>query len=537
MTQIASAIHELEGHWHYGENGLGPYHLLTGLVINEYDGYREFRAKIDGESWQIKFKYHKSGIAARDQDAADDRLYELNIHIDGYGERKANFNVSPRFEGMQAAASGESIPNPLAKYVSEGMDVHFQASNIDPEQTRSLLGDVVQAIGDDAGRRINNGYFRSDPIESSNIRTLEKYVRIDHTANRKLIGQAGLFRRIHHLLGSEKDVQADIRIDNEDKIGKMHRVRLRPNAAAKLHPELTFGTQLKSYLLKNPDAVDDDDPTYYPKVGALFTKSLNGKTKPWSERDRVQDQLDGLLLNALAWSEIPLRPDAGGDDAGVYVDDDHFQARPRSDAVRTYDDPTPTLEANQESLLVTGMRDMTDSDVDVLESIVTDGSGQDVDEIAANTDYHLSTIYRAMNRMAAFVENDDGIRFQSQKLADEISAIVRSTEHQIKNGADRVANLYNLADADSDAFRAWLNRYNAELVDAPDDSGRMKVRIDTVLTELKSLNRPTVDDVLDELRASWRDAGGDVQDVLAATIEYRRGPESWTNANPRTIDH
>ena len=172
---------------------------------------------------------------------------------------------------------------------------------------------------------------------------------------------------------------------------------------------------------------------------------------------------------------------------------------------------------------------MTDADIEVVESLLTDGSGQHPRELAENTGRGISTIYRALQRMEAVVRNENAcVSFASRKFADEVQAIVESTEHQIENAADRAAKILNMdaKQAASSAFQMWLNEYGAEVLETV-ETGQMKIRIDTILSQLKSSKLPHLSDVLNEGRLAWIKSGYDIQEFNEARVKWKSGPGAY----------
>ncbi|MDG5777293.1 hypothetical protein VB773_09130 [Haloarculaceae archaeon H-GB2-1] len=143
MTQVEPATHELDAWLYYGPvdggqsqatdyDGIDFYYASADLCINECDGFHEIEGvDVDGESADLRLNYSGSGIAPRASDPIDaDTLYEFDFHFDGEGERKANFNVSPRFE-MMHTPSGESLSFPFHHTPADsGVTVHVESSNI-----------------------------------------------------------------------------------------------------------------------------------------------------------------------------------------------------------------------------------------------------------------------------------------------------------------------------------------------------------------------------------------------------------------------
>lgn len=535
MPHVDPATHEAKGHLYYYPapggryDGLDPYWTVGSLLVNEFDGYTEIGATIDDEPVVIELAYSKSGFAPRPQDDVSERLYEFELHVDGRGERKCHFNLSPRFPDLQHYKTGEAISVPFDHLdADEGVTVQFQAANLDLEEIPRLFPRALRALAEAAGTSFSRQYFRRP--QGGRIEEVERYVRITRDWNRKLVQQGGLFDRLAMLLSSEAGTKGERTWDNTEEMGYHHQVRLCPTSAGKVIPEHSRGRQLKSYLPQSPDSFDEDDPLYHPKVGALFRKSLNaGRSVRWEGRRELVDSLDESIVNALSWANIPVTvggdtsdgddQDHAGGSNGVFVADEHFQVEPREESVPVFEDPCPRLEAEQDHLLMTVLRDMTDTDTELVETVATDG-GQNVDELAERSGYSLSTVYRALQRLDGVLESREGhVRFVSQKIAEEIRAIVQSAEHAIESAADRAAKLFDIDvnQSSNSAISRWLAEYGAEFIPPDDPDDRGKVRIDTVMSELKSRPQPYLPEALDYLVHAWIADGRrrvDVEELL-----------------------
>ncbi|WP_340099469.1 winged helix-turn-helix domain-containing protein [Salinibaculum salinum] len=520
MSHIEPTTHEAKGHLYYHPrpsqrwDGLAPYWALADLLINEFDGYHEVDTEIDGEPVTIDLAYSKSGFAPRPQDNAGERLYEFELHVDGRGERKCHFNLSPRFPDMRHYESGDEITVPFDHLdASEGLTIQFQASNYDLEDIPALLPRAVFELASEVDVGLHHEYFQAP--KGGRIEEIERYVRITRDWNRKLIQKGGLFDRLAMLLSAEKGTKGKHTWDNTEEMGYHHQVRLDSSGAGKLIPNHKHGKQLKSYLPENPDNFDEEDALWNPKFGVLFRKSLHSSGSiRWENRGDLLEELDETIINSLSWAEIPSKVgdqdvDAGAGGNTVFVDDDHFDVQPRDESLPTFEDPCPQLEAEQDHLLMTVLRDMTSADTEIVETVATDG-GQPAQDLADESGYSLSTIYRALQRLDGVLESENGyVRFVSQKIAEEIRGIVRSTESAVEDAADRAAQLFDIdvRQSASSAFSQWLARYGAEF-DAPDDvDGRPTIRIDTLMAEIKSRSQPYLPDVLDELVDAWLQDG------------------------------
>ncbi|MEF8826687.1 MAG: hypothetical protein V5A27_10170 [Halapricum sp.] len=165
LSQIATVPHKVKGHLYLAEFGLDPYWALTRLLIEDYDGHDAIEATIDGETWEIEFAYQKSGFAPREIDPIDsERLYEVNILAYGRDERKATYNISPRFPDMRHYETGEQITGPFdAVDEDEALNIHFQGSNLEPQAYKDLLPEFVDALGDEVGTRMRGAISSNRP--------------------------------------------------------------------------------------------------------------------------------------------------------------------------------------------------------------------------------------------------------------------------------------------------------------------------------------------------------------------------------------
>jgi len=520
VSHVATAPHECEGNLIFTEHGLSPYWTIAKLLTKGFDGYSEdVPVDVDGETWTVDLAYQESGIAPRLQDeVGGERLYEFRVGAKGRGERKANFLIQPRFADMRHYETGEPISTPFDNISeNEGINVRFAGSNLEPDDYRALLPRFLQALAAEGDVRVNPSYFTGSVHEMSNITTYERYVRIHREKSSKIVGRTGIMQRLFTLCADEEGSKVQYKANNEDIVGYNHRVLLPKKDARQVFSGHQYGKQIKHYHPKHVRAEDESDPLYHPKLGVLLKKSLTGHSFEWSERKSIRREIDEALINTLYWGDIPVKVDAT-----TYIADDHFDAREASESISLRTDPTPEIEANQEALLVTQLRDLCESDMEVLKTLVTDGGRQQTTELGEKTGRGISTIYRALNRLEGILQNENGkVSFVSKKLEQEISGIVERTESQLKNAADRVANLYNLETrhAASSAWQKWCSKYGAKIT-GETPRGNLQLRIDTVLSELKSATEPYLSDVLSEAIQAWRHEGRDVLELREARVRW-----------------
>ena len=534
VTQIQPCTHEAKGFLYYAPiepgttdwDGLDPYWALVRLALDVYNGeayeYDDVfdlqEVTIDGEEWDIRLNHRYGGLAPRPDDPIDgDSLLEFDITIQGHGQRGGVYQLRPRFSDMRSS-DGAPVTTPFGHVADEGVSVQFQTSNMDLDVIRDLFPRVVDAFFDVADRGLYDGYFER-PV-GGRISEVERYVRITRNMCRKLTHQGGEFHRLAIHMSGVEGIKGEYTFDNTDAMGSLHQFRYHDRGASDLVPTHRYGKQLKAYLPENPDSFDPEDPLYHHKVGALYRKTLNSSNSVrWEDRRDLVEELDESLLNTLAWADVPTTTDGT-----TYVSDDHFDATAeRESDVPIYDDPAPELEAEQEGLLLRTLRDLsarTDSDIEVLETLATDG-GQHVEEVAEETGYGLSTIYRAIERLGDAVEVENGhVQFVSMKIAEEVRAIADEIGQFITDSARRASKLVDRAvrGAASSAFDRFLAKYDAKF-EVPEGDNRPVVRIGTVLSWYKRSPQPRVQNVLDELLSAWNRDGHDVMTMANARVE------------------
>ena len=403
---------------------------------------------------------------------------------------------------MRHYETGDSISSPF-DYIDEdeGINVQFSGPNLEPEVYAELLPRLLAELAGEADTPVNPDYFTGRPHEMSNIMTFERYVRIRRTMSPKLVGQAGIMQRLLHHCADKIGSRFDYRVDNEKIVGKNHRAVLPKQDAIRLVTGHQYGKQIKHYHPKHVRKEDETDPLYHPKVGVLVKKSLNDSNAiKWAKKDELLREIEETLINVLYWGDVPVRADQT-----TYIPDDHFSARPAEESVSIEQDSTPEMEAKQKALLVTQLRDLCESDYAILETLIQDGTSQHPGAIAEKTEYGISTIYRALDRLQGLIENDNGsVTFTTKKIEQEIAGIVDSTERQIESAADRVANLFGMEtrQAASSSWQKWCNKYAAKYLEHGDHDEPV-LRVDMVLSRLKSSPQPQLDIASTDRGSNW----------------------------------
>lgn len=535
--QALPQTHEVEAELTYTENGLDPYWYLTSLLVNEYDGHAEEIAfDVGDEAWTVELYYQDGGISAAPFDAVGgETLYEPRIAIEGPGRRGINFHVRPRYAGMRAASSGDVIETPFNQdsRPDDGVSVKASGSNVDITRYPDLFRHAIHALGEHVGETPSRSYFRElSPM--SNVQALELYLRLRRALAEQLIEEDGPFQRLGSLLATKRGAEGAYYFSNagknRDVLGYRHRFLLHKDQAGELLNRHRYGKQIKLY---HPDYVhtDPEEPRYHPKLGVLYHFSKdhlgNGGTVPWRKVDDLLQELRETLMNLLSWSGITTKPDPT-----TYIADDAFDVEEADEPARLVEDPLPQVEAEQESQLMTALSKLTESDEAVLET-VADGGEVDVHEAAEETDFSLSTIYRAQDRLSELLRNENGtLSFISEKIRQDLMAVLNETESALESGVRRLCRLLDVdprqLEQDGSAWQRWATKWGADILEHGDKNDRMLIKVKTMMDRLQSTDCPLVDEIVAKALEAWSDSGGPRGEFWNAQVRWSNGDQEHT---------
>ncbi len=541
---VATAPHELNATlWFLGT--LAPYWALSGAMLGDpFEGSTSFEIPIrrddSVELFEFEIYYQQGAIEPIAQfDLETDSMYEWRLVGRGPNRKKLSFHIRPRFAGMNISTPWEGIWDDLdddQHADPEGIDVVVNSSNIEPDAIPKHFRTVVNTICSEAGQRFNDSHLDPGKIdgENSHISQFERYVRLTRNFSQKLTHEGGYFWKLSHLLASEKGQKYEYKVDNEEVVGYNHRFNY-PAGSARELPGQRLGKQLKHYHPKHTRKKQTDDPLYYPKFAALFKRgdgdslTLNQSPVAWNDRDELTKELEETIINCLEHADIPTDAEL------AFVADDHFKIETSDIPIQLHPDPTPEIEARQESIIIRTFRELTDADLDVVNEIASNGESH-YRTVADGAGRDISTIYRALEHLDGILDNSNGyIRFRSRKCAEEIRDVLRTTEQQMDAAWKATAGLLEIDDRVlekmSGAMQRWLSRYAAEIVD--DDSGQIRIKIESVLSRLRGSSSPWAPEVLQEALDAWVGSGGNERDLRNATVEYETstGGRETTKAN------
>ncbi|QSG02533.1 DUF7845 domain-containing protein [Natranaeroarchaeum sulfidigenes] len=514
IDHIQPHIHEADVFLWFADHGLSPYWAIRNVLIHELDGYVKRTVDIGEDPWTISLGYSDSGIAPRDSDAVErDVLRDFELHMEGPNQAKVHYQIRARFDEM-CGPDGDEKNIPWRG--GEGLDVHSQPSNIPLDQIPALLRRGLDEVFDAVEDSMNPSYFRR-PLPESTISTLEFYVRLRRQYAEKLIRTDGAFYRLMHLLADEEGTEWVYSANNKEIVGHRHAMDLCPQSAAELGPDHSAGIRMKCYHPKHArDSESDDDPLSSPKFGVAFHKSIDGSGRKWRNREDISRELEETLVNVLRWADIPAEPDPT-----CYVEDNHFEVQASDRDIADVADPTPRLEAEQESLLLSVLGELTPTAREATKVLATDGGGGvHYNDLAEMTGSSTSTIYRVLDQLGDAVKSDNGmVKFSSEKIRQEVVGMVDRLDDIVDDTAARLAELANvdLRSRAGSALEKWMAKYGAEFVDR--DGGT--IRFDTVLSTFKRSSQPTIEDVLEEGLEAWTRCGRDGQTFLELRFEIK----------------
>ncbi|GGL26173.1 hypothetical protein GCM10009037_07240 [Halarchaeum grantii] len=487
-TYQKTAPHEFQAYFYYGQHRSTPgrkpfsaFYAIRGAMLGDNGRLDELplgkdldpsdhpdlpRFQFQGETWRLSRLTYQKGNIEPHENMDFDSTYEFYISVcaeDGLEEKKASLHITPAWSGM-TSKSGKSIPVPRD---FEGLSVDVQGSNLEPDAYPKLVNRVVDEIVDtETGGRMHRYVAPKLVHPDSRITQFERYVRIDRQKSKQVVGWEGALKRLMEFAGREGQKLVYYR-DDTDIEGHLHRVEVDNRAAGKLISGHSLGKKFKHY---HPRTVNDDEdsPLYHPKIGVALDSKKSGGSITWSDRDRLDRELDEALINLLHWSDLPTGPHPW-----IFVEDEYFEVGAEDRNIATHPDPTPELRAEQEHLVtrVFSPDAMGDRELDVLEVLTDGGEDQHYSEVADSADISTRTLWRALERLEGIVESDNGnLKFVTNHLKKSVHQAVDSLRSAVETTGRKIANQLSAANLDADsALAKWMNRYGVSFADAAED--------------------------------------------------------------------
>jgi len=504
VSLLKTHPHEFGANLLFIEHDLAPYWAFRSVISDHGGGASEVvTVEHEGRSYDVSLGHQKGGLAPRPDDDIQ-TVYEYRVHLEERGnpERKADFLIQPRWSNMRTT-EGKSASTPDIL----GVNVKTQGANIEFKEYPSLLRKASARLG------VNMQYFE-DVHDYSTVYDAARYVRVRDGKSDTIYGTNGTLRRVRELVadtGYTKLVS-----DGTETDGYYHTVTFGNEGAQDLLDH-RYAKEIKHYHVKNPQNVEG--ALKHPKVEAAYQNSKCNHTVKWSDLDDLNRELDEALLNILVWSDLPYR-----DDGFTYIDDRYHENENVARDRQVVSDPTPELRDEQEARVIQHLRGMTDSDVQVLDKLVSDGGTATATELEDETDYSLATVYRALNRMDSLVSHEKGeIRVASEYMARRLNDAVQAAQDRVRDALELGAEVVEETAADLErrggALREWMTTYGVELEDDPEKRAEIKV---------EHQNGRDIKEILREGLNAWKYAGRDAHRFLRAEVQrYNRECGAW----------
>ncbi|MCU4971153.1 Lrp/AsnC family transcriptional regulator [Halobacteria archaeon AArc-m2/3/4] len=444
---------------------------------------------IKSDDLTVEFGFKGSGIApSEDPDFKLEEVREYQIYIypgeyEDYseaadnGRQRAHFLIRPRWPGI-ASESGSEIPNP---HDITGFDIEFTGSNIPFTTYPELLHSAVTRLKGRQGFRWEgptylrpNDFHPENIHKSSNIVDAELYVRVKKEYTRRVYAIDGTLHRISLLLSDERRGYTKSIRDDRECPGYYHTATIGPDRISEMIPGHEWPREHKHYHVKHPKAIEGG-PLNQPKISVSLQSSLVAKTPKWSQLDILERELDEALLNVLKWSDIPIRQDNQ-----VYVEDDYFKATASQRFRKLLHGQLPRIETMQDrevkQLVVAGTT--TETDVQLLETLLTDGGNHSPASLAEKIDCALSTVYKSIDRLGELVNHRyNDVQLTSQYIAQQIvrhlDAVKQSINTDLETAVDELVRAEEFADPQgADPWSLWLQNWVENIrenTDGPDE--------------------------------------------------------------------
>ncbi|RDZ38762.1 AsnC family protein [Haloferax sp. Atlit-47N] len=467
------------------DDALSAYFGLVSLYkMHDFEEYGRLRTGFDydGDEWSIEFGYADNpGLAVPDDDADlgryDWRLEdvpEFTIHIypgayQSFGEAKADnrkrayFRVRPRWPGVESK-SGQTIPNPHGIL---GVDVETRGSYFEFTDYPTLL---YQALDELHERQTEFGWSSFTEIrpetcspenihKSSNITDAELYVRGKKGETGGVFAIDGTLHRLSMILGRERRGYAKSVRDDRKCRGYYHTATICAMRAAEVVGGHELPKEFKHYHVRNPDAVEGT-VLENPKIGVSYQNSLYDDTLRFNDVDRLYRELDEALLNVLNWSDLPTTPDHQ-----KYVADDYFEADGEARMVKVIENQLPRIAQQQDDEIrkfaVAG--NMNETDVALVDELVTDGGNVSPADLADRIGKDISTVYSALKRLGELVIHEYGhVELASKHIAngivEHIESAKRTVECTLEEAAADIIRADTYGESD-DPWSHWLRHW------------------------------------------------------------------------------
>jgi hypothetical protein len=520
---IETAPHEFTANYNFAD-GLDPYFAFDA-VVKQHNGSTTSRFEYNGEPWEVTLYYQDSGIVNPGEvtpygtSFGLDELREFRLSVesarDSVGQRSFNVHIRPRWDGM-TVENDQGGEQQLNVPFDEGVNVKIAGSNIEFREYLTLLKEAASTIS------VGRSYF-TNPHESSNVQQAERYVRLFKDESGSVHARDGPLARVGHLLesdrhGSRRTEQTDIDGHGEQSPGYRHQTGVDEVRIQEVWPNHALPKQLKHYYAREHKSMSSDHPLSHPKVGAIYYPTLWRDSDQKlgvspSELQQLTEELDEAVLGILHDAGLPVTT------TGPFVEDAYFDAELSDRERQVVDLPLQDIKERQESVVISNVADgMSPVEWEALEVLVTDGGKVAPTDIAESGDFHVDSVYRALNRIDQMIQREYGsVELRSSYVGELVHDAVTSAKEQTRNaveaGAKALAAAERGLDQRTSAFVAWASQHCESWHESEDG----------VTIDFGEVEAETLDDARQEIRRELREGKQLWDEVRNDEMKWRLG--------------
>ena len=538
--------HEFQAHWNINEHGLNPWFAADKLVK---DGGGSVTAEFQSldETWNAELYYQDSAVlppadaTPAGTEIEHETIREFRIHIvadDGVGERKANYHIRPRWNGMKAESDGKEVelpvPEDLANQHTDAVNISIRGSNIPFGEYGTLLQDAAAAVG------IDSTYFRKqDRHETSNIQDAARHVRLHTDVAGTVHGRTGPLVKLAHVLENDREGYRKLVQNDDDNRGRnlpgfYHTVTIDNKRVQEVMPNHQLPIEAKNYYAKEALSLPLEHPLRHPKLEVSYQQSRWDESLPYTDESisQLNRELDEWLYAILNDAELSLR----ANDA-EYVSDAYFAAENAMTDANVVDLNLTEIRHEQELIVNKHLASGGISPVegDILNTLVSDGGRTSPQELADENDRDRDTVYAALQRMHDLVEHqyaDVSLRstYQAELVADALEHAQQAVARATNAAAEAKEAAKRGLDENTSAFLAWCEKYGVEYQEMHDIDGTID------LGEVDDWD--TVRRILREGKRLWKEMNRDVANFNTATVrwqEYEEGTQLRSLKSEQTV--
>jgi len=480
---VEPQCHEFAVNLNFNTHGLKPWFAADSLIKEGGGSYKVRGVDLDSleaDAAAVQLDYQDSGLqppsggeTPAGTTVEHETIREFRIHVeamDGLGERKANFHIRPRWQGLEAETDDGrtveiSVPESLANTNTDAVNVRSNGSNIPFEDYDQLLADAADALG------IAPRYFAECHHGTSNIQDAARYVRIDKDASGPIYSQNGPIEGLSHVLdddrrGYSKRVRNDDDKRGRKKPGFYHTVTLGPERIREVWPNHAVPKEIKHYYKPDYHERSESDPLHHPKLEAAYQVSRWSETLRYDD-DTVQQlyrELDETIYSVLADAEIDLR----GGEGSPYLSDHYFDAENAlTDASIVSLDLNHIYHEQQSVVFKYTLGDGGPSPIqkEILQTLETDGGTVSPQDIADSHNRNVDAVRRVLGDMGDLINHEYGsVSLKSTYIAELVHDALDAAERAVERATDATAEALEAAEKGYDertsAFVAWCAKHN-----------------------------------------------------------------------------